>query len=113
MIAGVIAGLDLGSAKRIVNRRPFKTLQDARGDIQGEGALDPKRLSVNSNYFEISGQLRMDGRVLEERMLVKRANRAGRAAGAIAPEPAARAGVKAATPCVNAANRLQKTRLSL
>ena len=41
VLAGVIAGLDVGSAKRIVNRRPFKALQDARGDIQGEGALDP------------------------------------------------------------------------
>jgi hypothetical protein len=30
---------------------------------------------VNSNHFEISGRLRMDGRVLEERMLVKRTNR--------------------------------------
>jgi general secretion pathway protein K len=75
VIAGVIAGLDLGSAKRIVNRRPFKALQDLRSDIPGEGALDAKRLSVNSNHFEISGRLRMDGRVLEERMLVKRANR--------------------------------------
>jgi len=75
VIAGVVAGLDLGSAKRIVNRRPFKALQDLRSDIPGEGALDAKRLSVNSNYFEISGRLRMDGRVLEERMLVKRANR--------------------------------------
>ncbi len=75
VIAGVVAGLDPGSAKRIVNRRPFKALQDLRSDIQGEGALDAKRLSVNSNYFEISGRLRMEGRVLEERMLVKRANR--------------------------------------
>jgi len=75
VISGVVAGLDPGSAKRIVNRRPFKALQDLRSDIQGEGALDAKRLSVNSNYFEISGRLRMDGRVLEERMLVKRTNR--------------------------------------
>ena len=75
VIAGVVAGLDPGSAKRVVNRRPFRALQDLRSDIQGEGALDAKRLSVNSNYFEISGRLRMDGRVLEERMLVKRTNR--------------------------------------
>ena len=75
VISGVVAGLDPGSAKRIVNRRPFRALQDLRSDIQGEGALDAKRLSVNSNYFEISGRLRMDGRVLEERMLVKRTNR--------------------------------------
>lgn len=75
VIAGVIAGLDLGSAKRIVNRRPYKALQDLRGDIQGEGALDAKRLSVASDFFEIQGRLRMDGRVLEERMLVQRQNR--------------------------------------
>ncbi len=75
VIAAVVAGLDSGSAQRIVNRRPFKALQDLRSDVPGEAALDAKRLSVNSNYFEISGRLRMDGRVLEERMLVKRANR--------------------------------------
>jgi general secretion pathway protein K len=50
-------------------------LEAARSEISREGALDPKRLSVGSNYFEISGRLRMDGRVLEERMLVKRQNR--------------------------------------
>jgi general secretion pathway protein K len=72
VLAAVIASLDLGSAKRIENKRPYNTLQDARGDIQGEGALDPKRLSVNSSFFVISGRLRMDGRELEERVLVKR-----------------------------------------
>ena len=75
VIAGVVAGLDPGSAKRIVNRRPFRALQDLRSDIQGEGALDAKRLSVNSEFFEVHGRLRMDGRVLEERMLVQRHNR--------------------------------------
>jgi general secretion pathway protein K len=75
VLAGVIAGLDLGSAKRIVNRRPYKALQDARGDIQGSSALDAKRLSVGSNFFVITGRLRMDGRMLEERLLVKRDNR--------------------------------------
>ena len=75
VLAGVIAGLDPGSAQRIVSRRPYKRLDDARNEIQGEGALDPKRLSVGSSYFEITGRLRMDGRVLEERLLVKRQNR--------------------------------------
>ena len=75
VLAGVIAGLDLSSAKRLVNRRPYKALQDARGDIQGSSALDAKRLGVGSNYFVITGRLRMDGRVLEERLLVKRDNR--------------------------------------
>jgi len=75
VLAGVIAGLDLASAKRIVSRRPYKTLLAVRPDVQGEGALDPKRLSVNSNHFEIAGQLRMDGRMLAERVLVRRQNR--------------------------------------
>lgn len=75
VLAGVIPELDLGSAKRIVSRRPFKTLEGARGEIQGEGALDAARLSVGSSYFVISGRLRMDGRLLEEQMLVKRQNR--------------------------------------
>jgi len=75
VLAAVIASLDLGSAKRIENKRPYNTLEAARGDIQGQGALDPKRLSVNSSFFVISGRLRMDGRELEERVLVKRENR--------------------------------------
>ncbi len=75
VLAGVVPGLDLGSAKRIVNRRPYKALQDASADIQAVGALDAKRLGVGSNYFIIAGRLRMQGRVLEERLLVKRDNR--------------------------------------
>ena len=51
------------------------TRSDRPSEIQGEGALDPARLSVGSSYFEISGRLRMDGRLLEERLLVKRQNR--------------------------------------
>lgn len=75
VLAAVVPGLDLASAKRIQNRRPRGNLQSARGDVQGEGALDPKRLSVNSNFFVISGRLSMDGRRLEEQVLVKRENR--------------------------------------
>lgn len=75
VLAGVIAGLDVASAKRLVNRRPFKTLQDAGAELKAEGALDPKRLGVGSSHFIISGRLRMDGRVLEEHLLVRRDNR--------------------------------------
>ncbi len=74
VLAGVI-GLDVASAKRLEGKRPFKSLQVARDDVPASIALDPKRLSVGSNYFVIAGLLRMDGRVLEERLLVKRDNR--------------------------------------
>lgn len=74
VLAGVI-GLDVASAKRLEGKRPFKTLQDARDEIPASIALDPKRLGVGSNYFVITGVLKMDGRMLEERLLVKRDNR--------------------------------------
>jgi general secretion pathway protein K len=74
VLAGVI-GIDVASAKRLESKRPYKTLQDARNDIPASIALDPKRLSVGSNYFVIAGSLRMDGRLLEERLLVRRDNR--------------------------------------
>jgi general secretion pathway protein K len=75
VLAAVIAGLDIASAKRIESRRPYQALQDARADIPGSSALDPKRLSVGTNYFVIAGRLRMEGLMLEERQLVKRDNR--------------------------------------
>lgn len=75
VLAGVIPGLDLGSAQRMVNRRPFKALDDARNEVQGQAALDPKRLSVGSSHFEITGRLRSEGRVIEERLLVRRQDR--------------------------------------
>ena len=74
VIAAVI-DLDVGSANRLKNRRPIRSLDAVRTDIPQEGALDPKRVGVNSKYFEISGRLRMDGRIIEERLLVERRNR--------------------------------------
>ena len=78
VLAAVVPGLDVGSAERIVQqvqRGYFKNLDQARAYIPGEGALDPKRLSVSSNYFEITGQLRLEGRAIEETQLVVRRNR--------------------------------------
>lgn len=75
VLAGVVPGLDASSAERIVSKRPFKTLGEARAYIPGENGLDNNRLGVGSKYFEISGQLRMEGRVIEERLLVMRRER--------------------------------------
>jgi general secretion pathway protein K len=75
VLAAVIVGLDASSAKRLESRRPFKTIEEARTHIPGSEPIDPKRLGVASRYFEISGRLRMEGRVLEERLLVVRRNR--------------------------------------
>ena len=75
VLAGVVAGLDVASAKRLESRRPFKTLEQAQRELPASLTLDPKRVSVGSSWFAVSGRLRMDGRVLEERMLVRRDNR--------------------------------------
>jgi general secretion pathway protein K len=79
VLSGVVAGLDAGNAKRIENQRPFKTLEDARAFMRtltsDDATLGGKRLDVASSYFEISGTLRMDGRKLEERLLVMRRSR--------------------------------------
>jgi general secretion pathway protein K len=75
VLAGVIAGLDASSAERMVQarqRQHFKGLEEARAYVQGDAPLDPKRISVASRYFEISGRLRLEERVLEERTLVER-----------------------------------------
>jgi general secretion pathway protein K len=75
VLAGILPGLDAGSAERLVKRRPFKNVQEARAFIPGNEPIDPKRVDVASRYFEISGQLRMEGRTVEERLLVVRKNR--------------------------------------
>jgi len=78
VLAAVVPGLDAGSAERIVQqvqRQYFKSLNDARAYIPGDTALDPKRLGVSSNYFEVTGRLRLEGRALEETQLVVRRNR--------------------------------------
>lgn len=74
-VMAAVIGIDASSAKRLERRRPFKSLGDATAEVPREGALDPKRLSVGSNFFEIAGTLRVEGRVLEERLLVQRRNR--------------------------------------
>jgi general secretion pathway protein K len=78
VLASVIPGLDLSSAQRIVQqvqRAHFKNLEQARAYIPGDAALDPKRLGVSSNYFEVTGRLRLEGRAIEEIQLVVRRSR--------------------------------------
>jgi general secretion pathway protein K len=78
VLVAVLAGLDASSAQRIAQTRqnsPFKTLDAARSLVRADIKLDAKRVSVASNYFEVSGRLRAQGRMIEERMLVTRRGR--------------------------------------
>ncbi len=75
VLASVIDKLDVGGAERLVEarqRKHFSSAQDAQTVLGANFSLDPNRVSVNSNYFEVSGRLRLDDRILEERSLVQR-----------------------------------------
>ena len=77
VIAASIEGLDIGGANRLVQTRqrtPFKTLAEAQVVLAGNLTLEPTRVGVLSNFFEVRGRLRLGDRVLEELSLVKRIN---------------------------------------
>jgi general secretion pathway protein K len=79
VLVAAIDGIDPGSAERLVQarqRKPFRTLDEARAQLPQGTVLEPNRVSVVSNYFEVSGRLRLEDRVLEETsLLVRRDNR--------------------------------------
>ena len=75
VIAAAVAGLDLATAERLVQERqrsPFKSLAAAQALLPTGIRLDPQRVSVASRYFVVTGRLRLDERVLDERSLVER-----------------------------------------
>lgn len=76
VLAAAIAGLDLGGAERLVQRRmrtPYKTIEEVTKDLP-EGLEPPtdKRIAVGSRFFEVVGRLRLEERVFEERSIVER-----------------------------------------
>ena len=75
VLAAAIKGLDLASAQRLLQyrqRTAFKNLQDIETQVPRVAPLNPKQISVNSNYFEVHGRLRLDERVLDRVSLVER-----------------------------------------
>lgn len=74
VLAAVIEGLDLASAERIIQRRQrnaFRTPREVEVMIPPK-KLDDARVGVLSNYFEVTGRLRLEDWSLEERSLVQR-----------------------------------------
>lgn len=75
VIAAVIDGLDLASADRLVQlrqRNPFRSLADVQRELPSAPDLDETRLGVTARFFEVTGRLRLDDRVLVERSVVER-----------------------------------------
>jgi general secretion pathway protein K len=75
VLAAVIDDLDLASAERLVQvrqRTPFRGTADVTKLLPNGTAPAAGRLGIGSNFFEITGRLRLEQRVLEERSLVER-----------------------------------------
>jgi general secretion pathway protein K len=75
VLVAAIDGLDLGSAARLVQTRqrdPFAALANVQAMLPEGAKVDPNRVAVFSSWFEVSGRLRLDERVLEEHSLLQR-----------------------------------------
>ncbi len=75
VLLAAIDGLDLGSAERLVQarqRRPFETLAELEAQLPTAVKAEAGRVGVGSSWFEVSGRLRLEERVLEERSLLQR-----------------------------------------
>ena len=74
VLAAVIDEMDLASAERLVQvrqRTPFRGLEDVKR-VLPSAKMDAARVGINSKFFEVTGRLRLERRVLEERSLVER-----------------------------------------
>jgi len=77
VIAALFDGMDLASAERLVQARqaqPLKKVQDAKNFLPSSVTISSDRAEVVSSYFNVSGRMRLDERVLEERSLLWRRN---------------------------------------
>jgi general secretion pathway protein K len=77
VLMAVIDGLDRASAQRLIQHRAtlkkgFDQLTAAKALLPDKITLPPRHLSVTSNHFEVSGQLRYEDSVLREISLVQR-----------------------------------------
>ena len=76
-VLAAVLRVNLGQADRLVqarNAKPFKTLDEVRAQLpeNQRGAVKEGRVALNSRHFLVTGRLRLDERVLEQRSLVQR-----------------------------------------
>ena len=76
VLSAAIAGLDLASARQMVQQRqrgPWTSLNAAQQAMGTSGRLlDEQQHSVRSRYFEVHGRMRIDNVVQQELALVRR-----------------------------------------
>jgi general secretion pathway protein K len=74
-IYAAIRKISLADAQRLVverDRKPIKTLADARHLLPQDAEVLDSRVSPGSSFFEVRGRLRIDNVVIEERSIVQR-----------------------------------------
>lgn len=77
VLVAAIDGLDPGTAERLVQsrlRKPFESVGDIQALLPQNVRIEGGRIGVSSNWFIVSGRLRLEDRVLEERSLLQRDN---------------------------------------
>jgi general secretion pathway protein K len=75
VLMAAVTGLDSGSAERLVQmrqREPFRSLDAVKKQLPESLTVEDARLSVGSSWFVVTGRLRLEDRVLEERSLLER-----------------------------------------
>lgn len=75
VLAAVIEGLDLGRADRLVQqraRKPFNDLSEVRDVVGLSIKLEDAKVSVKSDFFEVSGRLRLEDRVIGQSYVIQR-----------------------------------------
>jgi len=75
VLAAVISNIDMGSAERVIQARarPFRNLADiSTAAGVDSGSVTAANVSVQTSYFIVSGQVRLAGRILEQRSLLER-----------------------------------------
>ena len=75
VLLAAIDGIDLGTAERLVlarQRKPFESLADIQALLPEGSTPEGHRGGVGSSWFLVSGRLRLEERVLEERSLLQR-----------------------------------------
>ena len=75
VIAALFDGVDLASAQGLVQARqssPLRNIEEAKAKLPASTVIDAARASVMSSHFWVTGRLRLEERVLEERSLVRR-----------------------------------------
>jgi general secretion pathway protein K len=74
-VLAAVLDVDLGVAERIVQqrqRKPLRSIEELRPLLPPGTALPGSGVAVATTHFEVSGRLRLEQRVLEERSLVMR-----------------------------------------